>query len=343
MSATEIAKQIKPARRAKSCGLPPLIALIAISWLGMFAAPTWAVHPYDRWAQELGINQDLSYDGTRLMEFQGQQVEMTERRAPGKMYTEMYLGNMTTGIILREDLKKSYTLMPSMGFYREDTMEEGLTQAANGMEFSQIEEVGSEDVNGHASTKYKARFSDNEGKGAGFIWVTDTGVPIKMDMIYSTKDAQGQRMTMQFTELNLRDQDPKFFEVPSNLKPMSLGGGLSNLGAMMGMGGDEPATGSAASGSVSSEQAELAAAQGRCLEEAARVAQEEAEEEEEGAFGMMMGAVSGLSSMADSFGLTGGGDSASAVYAPGASAEDIAAAAQSMGVTQADIDRCRQP
>lgn len=343
MSVTELTNQIRPASRVKACRLPALIPLIVISWLGMFAAPTWAVHPYERWAQELGINEDVSYDGTRLMEFQGQQVEMMERRAPGKMYTEMYLGNMTTGIILREDLKKSYTLMPSMGFYREDTMEEGLTQAANGMEFSEIEKVGSEDVNGHASTKYKTRFSDNEGKGAGFIWVTDTGVPIKMDMIYSNQDAKGQRMTMQFTELNLRDQDPKFFELPSDLKPMSLGGGLSSIGAMMGMGGDEPASGSTVSGSASSEQAELAAAQGRCLEEAARAAQGEAEEEEEGAFGMMMGAVSGLSSMADSFGLTGGGDSASAIYAPGASAEDVAAAAQSMGVTQADIDRCRQP
>jgi hypothetical protein len=57
----------------------------------------------------------------------------------------------------------------------------------------------------------------------------------------------------------------------------------------------------------------------------------------------MMGAVAGLGSMADSFGLTGGGDAPSAVYAPGASSEDIAAAAQSMGVTQADIERCRQP
>lgn len=343
MFVTELDTPKKRVGRKNSRGPAGLITLLVISWLGMLAAPTWAVHPYDRWAQELGIDQDISYDGTRLMEFQGQQLEMTERRAPGKMYTEMYIANMTTGIILREDLKKSYTLMPSMGFYREDSMEEGLSQAANGMEFSQIEKVGSEDVNGHASTKYKARFSDNEGKGAGFIWVTDTGVPIKLDMIYSTKDAQGQRMTMQFTELNLREQDPKFFEVPSNLKPMSFGGGLSSLGAMMGMGGGDSAAGSTATESVSSEQAELAAAQGRCLQEAARVAREEAQEEEKGAFGMMMGAVSGLSSMADSFGLTGGDDAASAIYAPGASAEDIAAAAQSMGVTQADIDRCRQP
>ena len=323
--------------------LPWPATLLVLLLLCLFAAPGFAAHPYAAWADELGIDENVSYDGTRVMEFQGQQVEMTERRAPGKMYTEMYMGNMTAGVILREDLKKSYTLMPSMGFYREMSMEEGMTQASNGTEFSEIEKVGSEEVNGHPSTKYKTKFTDNEGKGAGFIWVTDTGVPIKMDIIYSNKDAKGQRMTIQFTELNLREQDPKYFEVPSNLKPMSLGGGLSNLGAMMGIGGDAPATGSAAPESVSSEQAELAAAQGRCLEEAARLAQEEAEAEEEGAFGMMMGAMAGLGSMAESFGLGGGADSASAVYAPGASQADIAAAAESMGVTQADIERCRQP
>ena len=50
-------------------------------------------------------------------------------------------------------------------------------------EFSEIEKVGDEDVNGHSSTKYKARFTDREGSGVGFIWVTKTGVPIKFDMV----------------------------------------------------------------------------------------------------------------------------------------------------------------
>ena len=343
MLAMELENPIKLASRANTGGLPVLITLLVLSCLGLLATPSWALNPYDRWAQELKIDQNRSYDGTRVVEVEGQQIEMTERRAPGKMYTEIYLGNMTTGIILREDLQKSYTLMPSMGFYREVSLEEGMTQASNGLEFSKIEEVGSENINGHASTKYQAQFSDKEGEGTGFIWVTDTGVPMKMDMLYSNKDTKNQRITMEFTELNLRDQDPAYFEVPANLKPMTLGGGLSGLGAMMGMGGGAAAAGGAATEPASSEQAELATARKACLEEAARVAQAEAAEEEESAFGMVMGAVSSLSSMADSFGLTGGGDAASTVYAPGASADDVAAAAQSMGVSQADVERCRQP
>lgn len=232
---------------ASECWLSRIGRLLAVACLSLFASSVFAVHPYDPWAAELGIDQNVSYDGTRVMEFQGGQFEMIERRAPGKMYTEMYVGNMTTGVILREDLAKSYILMPSMGFYREESLEDGLTQASNGLEFSEIAKVGKEDVNGHASTKYKARFKDQEGKGAGFIWVTDTGVPIKMDMIYSGQDLQGQRLTMQFTELNLRAQDPAYFELPANLKPMTMGAGMANLGQWMGMGAQSSGAGSEAS------------------------------------------------------------------------------------------------
>jgi hypothetical protein len=214
--------------------------LAATVCLSLFASTVFAVHPYERWAAELGIDQNVSYDGIRTMEFQDGTFEMTERRAPGKMYTEMYVGNMTTGVILREDLGKSYILMPSMGFYREESLEDGLMQSSNGMEFSEIEKVGTEDVNGHPSTKYKTRFTDKEGKGAGFVWVTDTGVPIKIDMIYSNQSAKGQRLTMQFTELNLRPQDPAYFELPPNLQPMTMGAGMANLGKLISMGADAP-------------------------------------------------------------------------------------------------------
>jgi hypothetical protein len=203
--------------------------------------------------------------------------------------------------------------------------------------------VGSEKINGHPADKYKARFSDNQGKGAGFIWVTDTGVPIKMDIIYSNKEAKGQRMSMEFTELNLREQDPKYFEVPSDLKPMGFGAGMSSIGQMMGMGGDAPATESPASASASSAQSDLMAARKRCLEQAAVAAEQAKAEEDKGMFGSLMGAVSELGSMADRFGLSGGDDPVAAAYAPDASPADIEAAAERLGVTPEDIERCRTP
>ena len=191
--------------------------------------PAYAAHPFDRWAEQLGIDQDVSYDGTRMMVFQKHKMPIVERRAPGKMYTEMQMQGMNAGVIIREDLGKSFILMPTMGFYREESLQGGMMQAASGMEFSNIERVGAEQVNGFPCTKYKAKFKDREGKGAGFIWVTDSGVPIKLDMLYSNNQLKGQRFTSEFVELHLREQDPSHFEVPANLQPMGMGGMMKGI------------------------------------------------------------------------------------------------------------------
>lgn len=209
-----------------------LILGLVIGLVALLAGPVLAVHPYQKWADELGIDVNVSYDGTRVMEFEGGLIEVAEHKAPGKMYTEVQMQGMTSGVILREDLGKSYILMPSMGFYKEDSLKDGLRQASNGMQFSKIEKMDTETINGFPSTKYQTRFKDKNGKGAGFIWVTDSGVPIKMDMIYSDRKSKGMRISMEFTELNLREQDPAVFEVPEGLKPMNL----RNMGSIMKMG-----------------------------------------------------------------------------------------------------------
>ena len=81
----------------------------------------------------------------------------------------------------------------------------------------------------------------------------------------------------------------------------------------------------------------------RRLEEAALAAEQAQPEESGGMFGSIMGAVSELGAMAGDFGLIGGVDPVTIVYSPDASAADVAAAAEKMGVTSADIERCRQP
>lgn len=190
-----------------------------------------ATHPWEEWADEFGLDPDVSYDGTRVMTMIGGEFEATERKAPQKMYSEFNMGNISGAFILREDLDKAYTLMPTMGMYREMSLSEGLYESGGGMEFSDIEKLGEETVNGHPSTKYKARFVDKEGRGAGFIWVTHTGVPIKMDMVYSSNEEQGMRISSELVNLNLRAQDPEYFELPEGLNPMGMSGmaGLSGM------------------------------------------------------------------------------------------------------------------
>jgi hypothetical protein len=212
-----------------------LFAHLAALCLLAIPALALAAHPWERW-EELGIDPNVSYDGTRVMTMKEGAFEITERKAPQKMYSEFNMGAMSGGFILREDLDKAYLLMPSMGMYRETSLSEGEYEAAGGMEFSDIEAVGEEIVNGHPSTKYKARFKDKEGKGAGFVWITDSGVPIKMDMIYSSRGEKGMRISSELVELNLRPQDPAAFELPAGLKPMGVSGMFGNMFGGQGQG-----------------------------------------------------------------------------------------------------------
>jgi hypothetical protein len=316
-----------------------IVKTLPLMMLCLFALPALAAHPYERWAEEFGIDMNVSYDGIRVMRFEGGTFEATEHRAPGKMYTEVQMQGMSSGVILREDLGKSYLLMPSMGFYKEDTLDGGMMQTSNGLEFSKIEKVGSETINGFPSTKFKTRFKDNDGKGAGFMWVTDSGVPIKMEMIYSNKDSEGMRLNMEFTELNLREQDPAVFELPGNLKPMTMGG-MANLGAMMQQGAAAPAAGTQSP--YQSNDQDLSARQQTCLEEAAaQAARKQEKEKKKKGFGRLMGAVSRT---AGRFGAGGDiGKINQDIYDANATASDVSIMAEELGISEDDVERCRNP
>lgn len=231
--------------------LRSLFAPLAIAWLLTVPALALAAHPWERW-EELGIDPNVSYDGVRIMTMKEGEFQIAERKAPQKMFSEFTMGAMSSGFILREDLDKAYLLMPSMGMYRETSLSEGEYEAAGGMEFSEIEAVGEEIVNGHPSTKYKTKFKDKEGKGAGFVWITDTGVPIKMDMIYSSRGEKGMRLSSELVELNLRPQDPAAFELPAGLSPMGAKGIFGSMFGQQGQtGAAAPTAAAAAAGGAS--------------------------------------------------------------------------------------------
>ncbi|MBT8075561.1 MAG: hypothetical protein KJN61_03755, partial [Gammaproteobacteria bacterium] len=128
-----------------------LITLVSL-WLLTGLSSALASHPYAEWADEFGIDIDASYDGTRIMQMKEGSFEFVEHKAPGKMYTRVDMGGMSSGVILREDLGKGYLLMPSMGMYKETSLEEGMMESSNGLQFQQIEKVGSDEVLGYPSS-----------------------------------------------------------------------------------------------------------------------------------------------------------------------------------------------
>ncbi len=179
---------------------------------------------FQEWADKLGIDMSVEYQATRVITTKDGNFEYQERRMPQKMLMDMEMEGVSAVLLMREDLNKSYVLMPDMGMYREMKMDKASQQAGGVNDLSEVTKVGRETVNGHDCTKYKAIISSKDGKGDGFIWVSDSGVPIKMDMVYSSRRMRGQHMVMELKDLQLAPQDPALFELPANLKPFGLRG-----------------------------------------------------------------------------------------------------------------------
>ncbi len=203
--------------------LLPLLGLV-------LANSGWAKSPMES-ALEMGIDINLSYEATRLMETKDGSFSFKERIAPQKRAIEMETGGMSGLMVIREDQQRAFFMMPEMGMYREMKFTDAMQQSNQSMETYNIEKVGRENVEGYDSTKYKTKFKDPNGKGAGFIWVADEGFAVKMDMIYASRGMKGERMTITMKDVKLEPQDPSHFELTPGLKPFGIGSMLSQFQA----------------------------------------------------------------------------------------------------------------
>jgi hypothetical protein len=181
--------------------------------------------------EKFGIDQNVSFSGTRHMEMKEGQIDSFVRQAPGKMRMEMSTGGMSAVIITRQDTGKNYMLMPSMSMYREMDLK-GLQEAGNSdVDFSEASKVGRETISGFDCTKYKAKFKDKQGgKGGGYYWVSDEGILMKVDMIYQSRKQKGQRMVFEMRDVQIGPQDRNEFEVPANYSKMGFGNLMSQMG-----------------------------------------------------------------------------------------------------------------
>lgn len=183
------------------------------------------------WEAELGVNPNASYSATRTMTTPMGVFTAQERQRPGMQSVELAVAGMQSRIIVREDLGLSYALLPAMKSYREMPQEEGENQAGQSADFASVEQVGRETIAGHSATKYRAQFTDETGQGTGLVWVTDTGVMIKVDMTYSGAGVSGSEFSSELSNLVMGPQPLNHFEIPDGYQPLDVGAMLGLLGA----------------------------------------------------------------------------------------------------------------
>lgn len=172
-------------------------------------------------------------------------METSEGAMKGKLYSskgkerrEFNQDGEKMIMIMRQDKKLVWMLMPEEKQYMEMKMpKEGRKDDLNGWKIEQTK-VGSETVDGHATTKSKIVMTGPKNeKMAGFWWLTKDNIIVKMDAIAVDK-GQKDRYKIENRNIKIGKIDPATFEIPAGYSALSMGGMM--MGSMKDE-GDKPA------------------------------------------------------------------------------------------------------
>lgn len=172
----------------------------------------------------------VEYSADRIIESEAGTFTGKVYAAKDKERTEIEMRGMQSVTIVRRDKQLGWMLMPSYRMYSQMGLSKAQQRSGSApSDQVTIEEVGSESVEGHATTKYKLLMKD--GAAGGFIWITDDGIAIKMDML-SKEGGKKSRMTVTLTNLKVGSQDAQLFELPNGYTAMpSMGNFPGPFGA----------------------------------------------------------------------------------------------------------------
>jgi hypothetical protein len=190
------------------------LALVALCTLGVTTQMEAATLP----------GPTVEYSADRVMETSAGTFNGKVYATKDKERSETSMGSMQSVMILRRDRQLGWMLMPSHKMYQ--TMDFAKAQAQSGAapdDQVEITEVGSESIEGFQAKKFKMLMKD--GTAGGFIWITEHGIPVKMDML-SKSGGEKSRMTVTLKNLKVGPQDAQLFELPSGYTAMPSMGSL---------------------------------------------------------------------------------------------------------------------
>jgi hypothetical protein len=152
---------------------------------------------------------------------QGQAIPSKMYQAKDKTRTETSVQGMQSVSIMRQDLKKMYTLMPAQKMYMEIGLDNPMMKSMAPQDMTKPqgdmkwEKLGSETVNGAAADKYKVT-TTHEGKTSEMFYYVDAkGFPVRVEM-----NSMGQVMTVDYKNWSEGAPDASLFEVPAGYSKM---------------------------------------------------------------------------------------------------------------------------
>jgi outer membrane lipoprotein-sorting protein len=168
----------------------------------------------------------VEYSGDMVMESdQGSMTTKLNYALGGKQRMEISAGGQNTIMILRQDKKVSWVLMPQQNTYMEMSISDASKKTGTNVNDCDmdISSQGNETVNGVSATKSKVSMScpDNT-KYDGTMWVTKEGIMVKMDAVAGQGSTQGH-IKIDLKNLKIGPQEASLFEIPAGYQKFSMG------------------------------------------------------------------------------------------------------------------------
>lgn len=186
----------------------PLLAVVA------FLTPSWS-----RAAETIPLKSPSDFSVEMVTHAGGQDISSKMFKSKDKTRMESNVQGMESVSIVREDLKKMYTLMPAQKMCMEMDLNPAIAAADMTSPKGDMkwEKLGSETVNGAACDKYKVTMT-LEGKTSEMFYFLDSkGFPVRTEI-----KMEGQTMSVDYKNWKEGSQEASLFEVPAGYNKMQM-------------------------------------------------------------------------------------------------------------------------
>jgi hypothetical protein len=191
-----------------------LATVVAICGFGMASQVAAATLP----------GPSVEYSADRIMETSQGTFTGKVFATKDKERAETNMRGMQSIMILRRDKQVGWMLMPAQKMYMTMDFAKAQQQAGAAPDDKvEITEVGTEMIEGFSAKKFKMLMKD--GSAGGFIWITEHGIPVKMDML-SKSGGEKSRMTVTLKNLQIGAQEAQLFELPGGYAAMPSMGNM---------------------------------------------------------------------------------------------------------------------
>lgn len=160
---------------------------------------------------------NTEYSAIRQIEMAQGSFVQTIYHSFGKERAETTMQDMSMVFIQRPDKNIAWQIMPMNNMYMEIGLKKAGEMSGKIPDDATIEKVGSETVDGRATTKYKMLMKDKSA--GGFIWLTEENIALKMDFV-SKNGKKNDRVKMTLKQLKVEPQDAQLFELPAGYSKM---------------------------------------------------------------------------------------------------------------------------